>query len=442
MRKILWLTIAIASIANADEFPGRTVIDMIKTNNLLGMNQAQQSQSNVVSQMGKAAKHDYVSTLLLDYITSDYFLNLKKNITSLNNQEYKSLEIISSNYYNSKNSGNNSSAICSSYTGEDGSMSAKDGSFCNTPTGGAYYTYYTSQYGNSIHWGIDKINLTTLEKMPDKLTMNFVCTIDVVNNNIKQNLNIDLQLDQYIIDPYMTYLNNNVTSNNGSIPSDNDTPNKYCYYYSNEYKKSFFGNGGSVTEDKTAVPDSTIAHFNDLINQYNKYCTSTECKIYYALSYISPSLITPLFTFNDNQTKDVPKVTPDKILTDNLVKRFGDAANNKYNLAFYFYGQAIAYACNENVLSKDGQLTNDGLNKCLSTAAMWNKSFNDQAGMYPFQMERYSDGLNDAIADISRYKPNIAQSEIILKNISKIHTAAVGRGLSLIHISEPTRPCH
>ena len=143
MRKILWLTIAIASIANADEFPGRTVIDMIKTNNLLGMNQAQQSQSNVVSQMGKAAKHDYVSTLLLDYITSDYFLNLKKNITSLNNQEYKSLEIISSNYYNSKNSGNNSSAICSSYTGEDGSMSAKDGSFCNTPTGGAYYTYYT-----------------------------------------------------------------------------------------------------------------------------------------------------------------------------------------------------------------------------------------------------------------------------------------------------------
>lgn len=418
MKKIILVSsFLFFNIVHADQFMGNLAIDGIKNNNLAGMNKTQKLNFELNDMLRVLVQQSNYNQMLGSYLDSDNYKQIIKN-SKITDGEAKKLKSLTSDYI--KNYINNSSA--------------NDNAFDNS----GYYTNIKLGYQRSEP---NEIKYITKEmanaSFGDDLLLYRGCIANLVRDFLKQN-GIEQNKDFNDYNVKNSYNLNDVLSYDkpsleAYVPIGGT---QYCYGFKQitTTKDSFLSKPSDyVTEYRYVYSADEVTPLNNIVDRSNQFCRSKECYLLYGLTLMSPEYMSAII--HKIPTKDETKPTMRKTVSDqqaiNLpLNSIKNASKSSYNLAFYIYGQAIAYACNINVLNKNKSLSTQAFNSCLGEVnSMYNASYNNGQGMYPYQKDRYAKGLNDGITAINKNKPTVEQSEIILKNIANLHIELANRGL-------------
>lgn len=419
----------------ADQFVGRLVIDAISNNSIMGVKKSQEDNDKAQAIMYDELKSSPYADNLNKILKSANYSAAIKN-SEITNSEISTLKKLTSSYYNKTSARKNQTSVDYDdyinpglrkyYLSQDSSIrnacfafTGDDSQYCKITFADNSWTKFdkVSEIEKSKFISMNQ------EKQAYHPAFNYMCLLDVVNAYLIKN-NIDINLAK----PQSKGNNSQLIDQSASSTSQEEY-NK-CFFFTNVKKMSFFDND-SIVQYRFMDTTDIVAGLQDSINQSDKYCTSRECKLLYSLFYLEPRYITGVInnlTTNSSNT-DARKPQINKPLVDAVNNNLKSASTTSYNLAFYIYGQAIAFACNKNILNKYGKISSNTFDNCLATAKLYNDSFNNNQGLLPYQQERYAKGLNNGIALINKYKPSVDQTDYVLDNITNVHKSLTNRGL-------------
>lgn len=177
-------------------------------------------------------------------------------------------------------------------------------------------------------------------------------------------------------------------------------------------------NQGSVRDEVSA---QQIIGFRYLtLIKYGKECSTDACKTDLALLATGISKYSNILDNLEVKYPDSKQTIDNDKLLQIVKKDVANQVRNKWDLAWAIYGQIVAYQINAQIINNGQDINNDKVwDSYLSAYKIKNSYFNRGYGMYSGQKNRYSQGLADAKTTIKKYKPNAAQSDIILNYLSE-----------------------